>query len=432
MKKVKNKNKKKMMGLAAALGLVTLLAGTFAWVAYEDARINRIKTAAAGDTVLHEVWEDPGELAPGMEAKKEVTAVNTGTAPTFVRVSFEEVLTHLTEFGKQTARATGWNIPTPTATDDIPVPENVSKVYDHATGTPVNGYVDVTSQVTGLTGGAKVWAKGDVKLNSSSGNLQASFDAVVAFPYDTTAGKYQKVNTSLTLSGGYTPVIGHTAADFTFDATAAEYMVYANGTTKVGYDWTAKNTLLGTAGNTQKDGGGTVAYDYTAPGTTFTANTATPVPTNAIPLPGAITNVNVLADQTALATGLPAGVDSLFSINYGQITDLTTLAADSWVFNSDDGFFYYTNTLKGGVTTSKLLESLNYQQVPGSITGNDLQQVKDAYTDLEYDLGVTMEAVQVEAGALYGTGSQWNMAITGDSKTILNKLLTSASLPAIP
>lgn len=432
MKKVKDKNKKKMMGIAAALGLVTLLAGTFAWVAFEDQRINRVKTAAAGDTILVENWQDPGEIAPGMKAVKEVSVTNTGTAPTFVRVSYEEVIEYLKSKGIESSTAAGWT----SASNDLPVSQGVSTVMND-TGALLTGFKEIpAANITGTTGlptGTKFWAKGEIKLNSSTGNLQASFTGLVAFPYadpaNPTETKYQKVVTEVKVDPSYALVAGTSIENWKFVNDKGDFMVYAGGTNRAAYDWTDKNTLLTTKGD--KHG---VAYDYeianfSLPETAVNGAVIDRTPAVASMIPTASGHVRgVQADKTAL--GL---TDSLFSITYGtDITDTTLLADNSWVYNGDDGFFYYTNPLQGGKSTPDLLKSLNYNQIDVAATEAEKEALKAAYIGLEYDLDVTMEAIQVEAEAITGSGSDWNMKQTGDSKLILNKLLLSASLPTIP
>ncbi|MBP1044615.1 hypothetical protein I6N95_26750 [Vagococcus sp. BWB3-3] len=412
MKKVKNKNKKKMMGLAAALGLVTLLAGTFAWVAYEDQRINRVKTAAAGDTVLNENWEDPGEIAPGMAATKEVSVTNTGTAPTFVRISYEEVLTYLKSLGVETPATSGW-----TVGPDLPVDISVSKVADGA-GTPINGYTDITGQMTvPVPAGVKVWGKGESKVNSSSGLREASVDYMIAFAYDSSnpaAVKYQKIDSTVEVdTTGGVPAVGPLNTTWKFTHTPLSYQIYAGGTAMAGFDWTDKNTLLGQNG--VRHG---VAFDYTL--TNFTpalvadtrsaANVTTMVPVANGDIKG------IQADDAILGS-------SLIKVKYGDaMTTTAAMGADKWVYNSDDGFFYFTNTLKGGQTTPDLLKELQYAQGAG-----------DAFKGITYDLVVTMEAVQAESAALHGGSSQWNMDPNQpQTKLVLNQLLTSAGFPAIP
>ena len=99
---MKESKKKKLLAVAAALALIAVLSGTFAWITAQDQRINRAESAAVSDNsvTVKETWE-PKPLVPGTEATKEVAVTNTGTANVFVRVSYEEVLKHLEKLGKE-------------------------------------------------------------------------------------------------------------------------------------------------------------------------------------------------------------------------------------------------------------------------------------------------------------------------------------------
>lgn len=402
MKKVKDKNKKKMMGIAAALGLVTLLAGTFAWVSYEDQRINRVKTAIAGDTVINEEWENPGEITPGMEAKKEVSVTNTGTAPVFVRVSYEEVLTHLASLGVETKATAGWV----TGSVDAPVSFNPAKVATDA-GVGVNGYTEISSKITGLPTGVKVWAKGEAKKDPATNKVNTSFDYSIAFAYDETDPtkvKYQKVEADLEVAGGN--VDGTTITDWTYSFNNVDFFVYAGGYKTVGFDWAGKNTLLGLPGTIDRYG---VKADYSAlAGTPITSPTTTAL----IPVANG-DKKGVLADSQALAK-------DAIQIVYGtDMADISAaLTADKWVYNSEDGFFYWTSTLVGGATTKDLLKKLTYGTDGG-----------EAYTNITYDLIIAMEAIQVTKEALTDSAG-WGMTTTvgSDTEKVYNQLVLSGGL----
>ncbi|MBP1040137.1 hypothetical protein I6N95_03840 [Vagococcus sp. BWB3-3] len=404
MKKVKNKNRKKMMGLAAAFGLVTLLAGTFAWVTYNDERINRVKTAVAGDTVLNENWDNPGEITPGMVAKKEVSVTNTGTAPVFVRVSYEEVLTHLVSLGVETATAAPW-----AAADapDVPVDFVPSKVATDI-GVGKDGYTAIpAAQVTGLPTNVTLWAKGSARKDPATNIVNTALDYAIAFAYDTTDPtkyKFQKVEGTVEVTGGNTD--GTVAANWTYTVTAPKYFVYVGGYTTVGFDWAGTNVLLGQGPITRYG----VAADYTAlAGTPITPATTTDL------IPVANGDIKgIQADKVAL------GKDAL-KIEYGvDMIDIAgALIGDKWVYNSEDGFFYWTSTLVGGATTEDLLKNLSYGTDGG-----------DPYKNITYDLIVAMEAIQVTKEALTdAAGWGMNTAVPGSQTTkVYNQLVTAGGL----
>lgn len=395
MKKVKNKNKKKMMGVAAALALTTMLAGTFAWVTYQDERINRVKTAVSGQTVLNENWDNPGEITPGMEAKKEVSVTNTGTAPVFVRVSYEEVLTHLISLGEESKIATGWK----TDDEDAPVEFNTTSVLE-----PANKYIDITDKVTGVPDGVVVWAKGEAVKNPSTGNTETSFEAQVAWKYqDTPTKKYQKMDAKITIDPGVNTA-GTTAEDWTYTVADMNYYVYKDGYTMVGFDWAGKKALLGEGPITRYG----VEADYRE-----LAGTLVTTPTDAEFIPTTNGDAkNLQADTTAL------GKDA-FKVVYGNdlIDVQAVLANDKWVYNSEDGYFYWTSALVGGETTKDLLKKLTYGTDGGK-----------PYTNITFDLIVAMEAIQVTKEALTDDAG-WSMNTANPlTSKIFDQLVASGGL----
>ena len=96
------------------------------------------------------------------------------------------------------------------------------------------------------------------------------------------------------------------------------------------------------------------------------------------------------------------------------MTDIATLDTGKWVYNKEDGWFYYTAPLKSGETTPDLLKKLVFESAMGV-----------EYTNATYDLVVKMEAIQATEEALTDSAG-WNLgggaAPTGDTLAIVNKL----------
>ena len=432
----KNSKKKKLLAAAAALALIAAISGTFAWITAQDQRINRAESAAVNDNsvTVKETWE-PKPLVPGTEATKEVAVSNTGTASVFVRVSYEEVLKHLEQLGaeKYDSSSVAGAKYTYVANDSglnkhMPISFNGDQAYK-------DGFVLVdASQVTGLTAAdanVKLLVKGGKTIEPVTDIEKISYEAKLvheyfthpdnvgknpgATGYDASKNSYQSMTFDITVSSENSSL---SAADWNFAVTNVKYGYYENGYKNTAVNWAESSlpdedgnatgrALLGTDGVRYS-----VDYDYTFGGLGFaTAGDLPGVTPAALPdqIPTAAGNKGVQADVRGLNN------ESHIRIGYSaDITDTTTLDNEKWVYNADDGWFYYTVPVKSGETTKNLLEKLIYEKDMGV-----------EYTNASYDLVVKMEAVQANAEALTDSAG-WNLgggsAPTGDTLLIVNKL----------
>lgn len=392
----KNRKKKKLVALAA-LALLAAGAGTFAWMNSKDARINRVSSAAIKDgSVTVEEQFEPKPIIPGTKATKEVTVTNSGTAPAFVRVSYEEVLKYLTSKGVVTEKATAWKASEkPAITDDIPVEYNGDK-YIQAD----SGYTDITSQVktTGnaaLAAGIKVYAKGSVTKDPLTGTLTSSFNPVVFYEY--AAGKYQTMTATVEVKDSLDTILGKPINQWNFTIKdGATYSVYAGGYTNTVANW-AKSTLEGETQEATNIGASLlgskgkkydVDYDYTAAGLNMTLPTTATPATDASQFPVASgEQKGVQTDNTALGK---SGINieySEFVVSADKLSGTDT--NNQWAYNKEDGYFYYTSPLPSGDSTKALLKNLVFTN-----------EVDSSYTNATYDLVVKMEAVQATKEAL--------------------------------
>ncbi|MGX7150729.1 hypothetical protein [Enterococcus ureasiticus] len=400
------KNKKKKLVAAACLALLAAAAGTFAWINSQDQRINRVKTAAIkdGSVSVEENW-NPKPIVPGTDATKEVAVTNSGNTPVFVRVSYEEVLKHLTEKGAVTNRSTSWKVnEKPTLSDDIPVEYDGEKYTDNG-----SGYVDVTTKVkdsaaAALPTGVKVYAKGSVTKDPVTGDENTTFSYSAFFEYAT--GKYQAMESEVSVANGNT--VGAKIEDWNFVMSKAEYLVYKGGYSNTATNWAAsslegasteataaKASLLGSAGKKYD-----VDYNYTLAGLGLSTLPA-PTPATAadqVPVANA-EKKGVQADKAAL------GVSGI-KVEYGaDMITTAALAKDKWAYNKEDGYFYFTSPVVSGATTPQLLKKL--------IFTND---IGTEYTNATYDLIVKMEAIQATKEALTDS-TGWNLNGVDDSET---------------
>lgn len=408
------KNKKKKLVAASGLALLAFIAGTFAWINSQDQKINRVDAAAIKDdsVTVEETWK-PQDIIPGTEATKEVAVKNTGNVPVFVRVSYEEVLKHLTEKGAVTSRDNGWAVsatPNPLA-DDIPVEYDGDKYV-----TQTNDYKDVTSKVkdakaAALPDGVKVYAKGSVTKNPVTSAEVTTFNYSAFFEY--APGKYQAMETTVSVTGGN--VEGSLVENWDFTMSKAKYSVYSGGYKYAVANWAAaslegaspestnaKASLLGSAGKKYD-----VDYDYTIAALGLPAIPAVTVTTAADQIPVANSEKKgVQTDKAALNVG---GINIEYGVDMGTTADLKN---DKWVYNNEDGYFYFTSPLKSGATTPQLLKKLIFTNAIGK-----------EYTNATYDLIVKMEAIQATKEALSdNTGWNLNGADSSETKKITTYL----------
>lgn len=446
----KNSKKKKLIAAAAALALIAAISGTFAWLTAQDQRINRAESAAVNDdsVILKENWE-PSPLVAGTEAKKEVSVINSGNANVFVRVSYEEVLKHLTNKGEisydtEADRATAKYNPATATTDlgkDMPVTFNMKAAIDEgyklvpnaqvlsAPSTPVDSKIVLLAKggkvPTGLTGGFTENLTTKIVYEYETHADNAGLTPGQA-GYDATKNKYQ----SMTCSVDYNAAseANNAGETWTYTVSTLKYGYYKDGYKNTVANWAA-STLPDAAGTvpsigTANEGNALLGTKDTRYGVDYDYRT-TALGISAIPAPAPAT----ITDQKPIASSAQYGVQadtngmtkSHIRVEYGtDIAAVPTTApievpADKWVYNAEDGWFYYTSPLVSGQTSPDLLKKLVFQKDMGA-----------EYTNASYDLVVKMEAIQATKEALTDS-TGWNLgngsALTGDTAVIVDRLL---------
>ncbi|MEO1769636.1 hypothetical protein [Candidatus Enterococcus ferrettii] len=403
---MKERKKKKLLAIAALLALVAVISGTFAWITSQQQRINRVESAAVVDdsVTVNEKWE-PKPMVPGTEATKEVSVTNTGNANVFVRVSYEEVLKHLASEGvvshgdKDVAGAKYDPDAIHTLTSHVPVKYSKDKI------SATNGFSEVTAtQIQGLEAKTKLFVKGGLTIDPTTSERSVSYEAIVVHEYATEEYQAMQYTVSPTEAIADRAV---SASDWEFEVRDLRYSYYEGGYENAVVNWAKSSlpnkdntltghALLGTKGNRHG-----VDYDYTIE----------TLGVSPIPAPSAATD----ADQIPLANNDVKGVQAdkkglnKNHIRIGYGVDITTVAAlteTKWVYNKDDGWFYFTEPLKPSVTTPDLLKKLIYDKDLGS-----------EYTNATYDLVVKMEAIQATEEALKDSAG-WDLeGATTDSDT---------------
>lgn len=407
---MKERRKKKLLAIAALLALVAVISGTFAWITSQQQKLNRVQSSVVADdsVVVHEVWK-PTPMLPGTESTKQVTVQNTGTSNVFVRVSYEEVLKYLASKGEETLSPS--SVPgakfdptaTSTLTSHVPVAYSPEKISTN------NGYTEVpAAQVTGLEGNTKLFVTGGQKI-AANGEITTEYTPIIVHEYET--GKFQKMDGEVAVTARGADNKSESAADWTFSVDKLTYAYYAGGYKNEAVNW-AKSSLapkgqtdvtgyamLGTTGTQGEN-----KYYYTKDDLGISALPATTPATDADLIPTAANeNKGVQADLKGLSVN-PVKQNHI-RIGYSDaITTTDTLDLNNWVYNSDDGWFYYTEPLAPNATTPKLLEKLIYDKDLGG-----------EYTNATYDLIVKMEAIQATQAAIEDPDA-WNIG-NGDDGT---------------
>ncbi|MBO1305746.1 hypothetical protein JZO70_06230 [Enterococcus sp. 669A] len=425
-----NKRKKKMLAAAAVLALIAAMSGTFAWLTAQDQAINRAASAVVkDDSVTISEKFTPIPLMAGTSTEKEVKVKNTGTADVFVRVSYEEVLKHLADkgnvtYGADNSQTDGTNPKYTDVPNDPGLDKHMPVEFDWAKSV-AEGFVVSEGTVTGkgtdpnvllLITGQRIVNP----LDPADINHQFTGQLVHRYRTDTTTpanNKYQIMSfDSLVLdsdNGSTDP------KDWDFTVGGVKFGYYKDGykhslanwaTSKLAPTGQAAPTgraVLGETGNRHN-----VEFDYTAATLGTTLPSVTPVTGDTKgQLPEAGEEKSVQADQV---DPIGKGIKVKYS---ADITDTTTMDSDKWVYNPEDGWFYYTTPVKAPIAgstseTKPLIERLIFDGSMGK-----------EYNNASYDLVVKMEAIFADREALTGTEG-WTMDTTAgsDSLKIVDKL----------
>lgn len=462
MKKNQKNNKKKKLTAMALLALLAAGAGTFAWINSADFRVNRVTAEGGGldqskNVALHEDFM-PQPISPGSYSKKEVLVRNAGSMPVFVRVSYEEVLKTLVSGGDIVYQDNPWTPLTTSPTDptklptteeklahDVPVEvadlkkEYEDKGYTKIAASKVTNGDDVSAAKLSVDDYV-VYVKGFLKYDNAGGIVR-EFDGKIVRKYKVdNVDKYQQMTATFSYDEASTTIVasGTNAANFEgITVKEMKYGVYENGYKYTAINWAEsvlqdqaavtaglKTTALGTAGKDSNN----KEFNYTAfvlgkdvlPATTTAATTAQ-IPTSSNRLASVHADMKAFGTVDATTNAFvpgKSGIKVQYSNDLINATSLSTNATNKddlnnkWVFNSEDGYFYYTSPLKSGDSTGKLLEKIVYTDDVGA-----------NYTNAEYDLVVKMEALAAIKDALTGTGSGgWQLNGSTNTKPLTLKI----------
>ena len=350
---IKNKRKPAILFGAIALAAVLILSGTFAWFTANGSVKNRLTTKdGMANVKIQEVFVEPDDWKPGQTITKEVSIINTGSAPALVRISFEELLkVNLPPAGETT-------IFDQTKEDSGKRPLLIdSELY------PDTDWFEVTTTANASKGGiklaadyspVKVYAKYDASGSISSYSF-AAWAPIAGTEYD---GMFQDVIYDREWNN----------ADKILTLTNIQYMTY-QGEISVSADWAADKPAAADIGKSIAE---TIINTSTEP---EYAETKGNYPNNT-------------------------------HLNYDNITSTPT--AGKWFYNTADGYFYYIGLVTSGTVTPNMLKSLLLDENADSeyysnlvfeltVKFNAIQNTKEAvesvWTGLSGDLKIAVEAL---------------------------------------
>ena len=332
----KNNRKKVTMFATIALALITLISGTFAWFTATDSKVNHLKTAdnIVDGVNIFEVFEEPNDWKPDQEITKNVGVINGAEESVLVRLSFDEAL----QFAKVSeGTSAAFN---PASTTVLPV------LFNNASITNTNGWYQLsTTPISGIAAGTPDrTALNGLKLDKAYTNLEVWITCV------TTTGANPRTTYSLV---AFAPI---TSGD------------YSGKKQKVTFDFEVDTT-------TQEVALDNIEYWQIEGRDTYTADW-----TSELPLAADIGySIAESLAVTATTPGSPYG--KYIEFNYAELASSVTAA--KWIYNPDDGWFYYIGTVDSGKYSPFLLESLTLNKDADS-----------RYANLLFDLTVNMEAIQ--------------------------------------
>lgn len=368
------------------LSLALLIAATYAWFTTEQTVLNEFSTKAdansdLGVEIVEDFDEEKGkDFQPGLDVKKDVKVVQTGTGSAIARVRFEEVLNM---FEAAQHGTTG---------------EWILKEYTSSTPVP--------SSTTGLPAGASYYpAKTTWEgfLNKANGaGLSEIADADIPAALKPAAAEgtlkiYGKV-TQTQQAGKRVYTVSYLAAlqigtGNYAGAHAGEYQVVNITVGKLpGQDLNAPmqnaTTYLQAAAQA-----GLVELSY--------RNFAK------LPQQSAVHNsAGTIHLQDNTGADAHAIISMLFGNEVYPISEYATRGLGNWWYYDTDGWYYYAQKLEGGSTTPSVLKSVSMS----GDAGNN-------WLGVHYDINVRLQGLQPLAEAI---SAEWNVSRTAAQLDTIN------------
>jgi len=375
-----NKRKPLIMVGAIVMALMMVLTATFAWFSARDEIVNRFRTGEAmANMNLHETFVEPDDWKPNQTITKEVSVVNTGTAPGIVRVTFDEFMSvQAPAYNADTAFT-----PAMFALGETPMRMDISAHLGAHETLAAAGYIQVTTNPSELLNGlrlggeaadygaAQVWAKLTAAGTGTPASSTDSWDFVMFAPI-----------APLSLTGLEGDAL---AAAVEFNALPAYQAIsFDRAWDNDNRTLTLTNIFYRTYGlRTDMSADWTVAAERPS-NTGFSSAEAL---INAIPANAGNYNQNIRFNYTSAISATPT--------------------AGSWYFNADDGWFYFIGLINGGESSPGMLQSVT---MLSTATGA-------FYSNMLFEITVKMHGIQHTDDAI---AAEW--ANVGGNTALLTAL----------
>ncbi|MGO2267133.1 MAG: hypothetical protein ACTH54_09835 [Vagococcus salmoninarum] len=418
MIKGKNKNKRKrVLAVTAAAALCTLLLSTFAWEVYKAEKENKFGNAlSSGSIEIEEIFPDP-MLEEGAKLQKDVWTVNTSSSNTIVRLTFEEIMNTLnTKPGEKEAIIKQFadtdldpatHLPTVANADTkgyIPVVMDngyyVSELKKNTGNDPFVTWADVTSDMTGAPADVTILAKANkVDITAVGGSTEYRVDVeYVAFR------KFDLTHTNMG------DVSKDKVVKFTDPATGTINTAF------VAQQVNSKNAAGKTTFKAAYDAstGAITGYSFTDLNMEFYDGLVRSGVANWAAEDLHIGPGTEVAKLPALSAINKSSADANVDLYYSAFLKADA-SENTWMYNENDGFFYYMGVVGSGSYTNPILSHVGL--------GIDLGT---KYDYLDYSLWVDAEAVLPKKEAVLEQFFGGTVPTAEPSLTIYNKLVTLA------
>lgn len=394
--------KKKVLGILAALMMILSLAGTFAWQAYTDWVKNHMQSLGFdnGDvTIVEDFDKDKPIDGEGGTIKKKVDVINSTPVEAFVRISFEEQIDKLAAGASDSKafsdrNATGFPVVTDAKAYYLagsPWKNETAKLKVDGAQAPAGLELFVNGKESVLVYERDI-AKADFPANFKFKDTKFELPIRPA-KIGETVEDHKKAQAiaidKLAAGSGSVPVAqkvsGHVKRNVqtdtyevtTTNADAKLNLGYWGYSTAVAnklteWDWAGKNTWVDATYQKNQQ------PDFTA--TTVKSKMLTDGPT-----------INFSAANIVVGSGLSHS--------------FTDADKGKWFYNTDDGYFYLLSPLNSGTQTSaSVMDSITFPKNP-------------TYNLAAYDLHVGSESIPAQRSMLSAASNYGEVSDQTDKDT---------------
>lgn len=333
----KTKRQRKILVISLVLAMLIVAGGTFAWFTSKDEVTNKLTASSNYGVSIVESFAAPENWIPGQEVNKDVYVTNTGNVDAFVKVSLSSAL-ELTVAGE------------PVSTDEFSTTDAAKLVELKKTDESGN----MADEVLAVQAGGRLVYSVDTLLTDES-------DIAVGTDYEPSESGLYVFERNL----------GSDAAEYAgyyYDADAGKYYALASvnalkgeGDVITGFEAALSTTEI----KSLSDDDFEYEYSYNP--------TLESLCISVFYYNGSKHTGGAIVDEDDIVVRIYMDDDW----------------AKYWFYDVDENTFYYSDSLKAGEASEKLIDSLVL----------DSEVSNSAYISFEYNLTVSTDSVQVTTDA---------------------------------